>query len=55
MVIGTALGFSDLGTSVLLAEAFDSDEPAHDGGHGALVVPAAAPPEAGAGRAAGVA
>ena len=28
------------GTSVLAAEIFDTDEPAHDGGHGALVVPA---------------
>ena len=40
------------GTSVLAAEIFDTDEPAHDDGHGALVVPV---PEAGAAQAAGAA
>ena len=40
------------GTSVLAAEIFDTDEPAHDDGHGALVVPV---PEAGPAQAAGAA
>ena len=37
-VVGTAAAVAFVfGASVLLAEAFDSDEPAHDGGHGAAV------------------
>lgn len=39
------------GTSVLAGEIFDTDEPAHDAGHGALVAPVA---DAGVAQAAGV-
>ena len=40
------------GTSVLAAEIFDTDEPAHDDGHGAIVTP---PAEIGVAQDAGVA